>query len=324
MPDVAVAMHSIACLSSKCALFVIDLQAGHDAAYWRQMIEQRFRIASFEVEGSCLNVIGSPRLSVHMLKVTGAVDGDTRWKQAKEAITRFSKRTSEAPAHDRLAVLACYGPSLTETIEDLRGEAAQADADVISVSGSHDFLLSRGIVPRYHVECDPREHKADNIDRSHPSVQYLLASCVHPVLFDKLGADADIALWHVASMSHAGSLIDQLGEKPGTVITGGGSVGLRSISLLYAMGYRRFSIYGMDCSFRDNGVMQHADKHAGKRQIVTTYRCGERTFATSLTLQSYACDFMEMLQRVNDLDVCLHGDGLLQAMVRHLPEHVAP
>jgi hypothetical protein len=318
MPDVAAAIYNIACLSSKAAMFVIDLDAGHDARYWRQMVEQRFRIGASNLDGSCLTLIGSPKLAVHGVKVVGAVDGDTRWEQAKVAIDRIRKRIQPAPPHDRLAVLACYGPSLVDTIEDLRLEAQGADADVISVSGAHDFLLGRGIAPLFHVECDPRAHKADNIDHYNEGTHYLLASCVHPVLFDKLGPDADIALWHVASMSHCATLIDELGESPGTLITGGGSVGLRSISLLYAMGYRRFSIYGMDCSFRDEGQMQHAGKHAGKRQNVSTYQCGDRVFSTSNTLKSYATDFIEMIQRVNDLDVKLNGDGLLRAMVAGL------
>jgi 6-hydroxymethylpterin diphosphokinase MptE-like protein/methyltransferase family protein len=318
MSDVAAAIRDIACLTSKAAMFVIDLKAGHDARYWHQMIGQCFRVGSSRIDGDTLNIIASPKLAVQGLKTIGAVDGETRWEQAKVAMARYKKRIPVAPPHGRLAVLACYGPSLGDTIEDLRLEALAPDADVISVSGSHDFLLERGIAPDFHAECDPRAHKADNIAAYNPGTRYLLASCIHPVLFDKLGPDADIALWHVASMSHSAELIDKLGEKPGTLITGGGSVGLRSIALLYAMGYRRFSIYGMDCSFRDDGGMQHAGKHAGKRQNVCTYRCGDRVFSTSNTLQSYATDFIEMVQRVNDLDVRLHGDGLLQAMVAGL------
>jgi hypothetical protein len=315
MPDVAAALYNIACLSSKASMFVIDLNAGHDARYWLQMIQQRFRLSTSNVSGSCLTVIGCPKLVVHGVKVIGAVNADVRWEQAQVAIARHTKRVQTAPKHDRLAVLACYGPSLGETIEDLRLEAAASDADVISVSGAHDFLLERGIAPYYHVECDPRPHKADNIAKYNPGTHYLLASCVHEVLFNKLGPEADIALWHVASMAHCTQLIDELGESPGTLITGGGSVGLRSISLLYAMGYRRFSIYGMDCSFRDEGEQQHAGKHAGKKQGIVSYPVGDRTFSTSNTLKSYATDFIEMIQRVNDLDISLSGDGMLQAMV---------
>ena len=321
MADVAAALHNIACLTSKAVFFVINLKVRPDARYWRQMIEQRFRIYNFMIVGDVLNVIGGPKLSFHGLKAVGVVAAEKRWEQTEAAMARYSKRAPVAPAHDRLAVLACYGPSLVDTIDDLRVEALAPDADVISVSGAHDLLIERGIAPDFHVECDPRAHKADNIAQYHEGTRYLLASCVHPVLFDKLGPDADISLWHTASAQHSAHLIDELGENPGNVITGGGSVGLRSLSLLYAMGYRRFSIHGMDCSFAYAGKQQHAGKHAGERQDVIAYSHSGRVFATSYILQSYATDFMEMIQRVNDLDVRLNGDGLLQAMVASMGNH---
>lgn len=320
MPDIAAAIHNIACLSSKAAVFVIDLTSGRDVRYWHQMIDQRFRIYAENVEGDCLTIVGGPKLAMHGIKSVGVVDAETRWEQAKEAMKRYKARVPVAPAHDRLAILACYGPSLNKTIEDLKLEARSSGADVISVSGAHDFLLRHGVEPTFHVECDPRAHKADNIARFHPGTRYFLASCVHEALFDKLGHDADIALWHIAAAQHSIELIDELGEDPRTVITGGGSVGLRSISLLYAMGYRHFSIHGMDCSFASDGMEQHAGKHAGERQNVCTFTCGGRVFSTSHILKTYATDFIEMIQRVNDLDICLHGDGLLQAMVEGLPQ----
>lgn len=318
MPDVASAIHNVACLTSKMAMFVIDLKVGHDPRYWRQMIEQRFRVYDFRVDGDTLNVIGGPKLAMHGIKAVGVVSAEERWEQTKAAIERYKDRAPVAPAHDRLAVLACYGPSLIDTVDDLKRESRTPDADLISVSGAHDFLLKRWIAPDYHVECDPRAHKADNIAHHNPSTRYLLASCVHPALFEKLGEAADIALWHVASAQHSVELIDVLGEDPRTVITGGGSVGLRAISLLYAMGYRRFSVHGMDCSFADGGVAQHAGKHAGAKQDVVTFTCGGRVFSTSHILKTYATDFLEMVQHVNDLDIRLHGDGLLQAMVRNM------
>jgi hypothetical protein len=48
------------------------------------------------------------------------------------------------------------------------------------------------------------------------------------------------------------------------------------------------------------------------------YICGGRLFATSYVLQSYATDFIEMIQRVSDLNIRLHGNGMLQAMVGNM------
>jgi hypothetical protein len=87
------------------------------------------------------------------------------------------------------------------------------------------------------------------------------------------------------------------------------------VSLLYTMGYRRFEIHGMDCSFADDGAVQWAGRHAGQRQDVVKASIAGRTFHTSLVLLTYATDFLEMAQKV-ELDCRLYGDGLLQAMAR--------
>jgi hypothetical protein len=304
-------------------MLAITLGDGRTPADWRKILERRLRIAEwYEVDkpGSDkrqLLVIGSPMVTVQGVHAIGAVNADDRWVQVAVAVQRFPRRIDVAPAHERRAIVACYGPSLESTLDLLRKERAETGAAVMSVSGAHDFLIKHGIVPDYHVECDPRAHKADNIDAPHPGVAYLLASCVSPALLDKLGPDADIRLWHVSTAEHAVKLIDQLGEKTEHVISGGGSVGLRSIPLLYALGYRNISIYAMDCSFADAGEKQWAGRHFGKRQDLCQVQCDGRVFVSSPTLLSYATNFWECIQKVPDLNVRLFGNGFLQAMARY-------
>lgn len=281
--------------------------------YWRPMFESHLRIGNWQVDDDKLVVIGTPRVGVAGVKVVGARPSDERWEQVKAACLRIKKRITPAPIHRRKVILACYGPSIKKTISLLRDQGAAADADVISVSGAHDFLLANGVVPTFHVECDPRAHKADNIAASHSDVKYLIASCVHPVLLDKLQG-ADVALWHVATAEHLTPLVKELREPGKIVITGGGSVGLRAISLLYNMGYREFHIHGMDCSFGDEGREQWAGKHAGKAQeVVKVAVVTGETLYSSMVLLSYATEFIEMIQRMEKgVDVRLYGEGLLQ------------
>ncbi len=285
--------------------------------FWKPIFERHLRIGNWQVDDDKLVVIGTPRVGVEGVKVVGARPSDERWEQAKEACARISKRVQVAPAHKRKAILACYGPSIRKTVGLLKEQAIADDADVISVSGAHDFLLSHGIVPKYHVECDPRPHKADNIAKGHAGVQYLLGSAVHPVLLDKLDG-FDVALWHIATAEHVNKFSQELKEPGNLIITGGGSVGLRAISLLYNMGYREFHIHGMDSSFEDDGNAQWAGKHAGKRQdVIKIATVAGEVFWTSLVLVAYATEFIEMLQRMSvGVDVNLYGEGLLQSMVR--------
>jgi len=144
-------------------------------------------------------------------------------------------------------------------------------------------------------------------------VQYLIGSCCHERLLDKL-ENADVALWHVQTPEHLYRLQGELGEDPRHAISGGGSVGLRSIPVLYALGYRRFSIYGMDCSFSEDGEQQWAGPHAGKRQDLCQVQCGERIFTSSPVLMTYATGFFETIQKVSDCTFRVVGDGLLQNM----------
>lgn len=316
MPDaeVAPALERIARLARKSVMLRVALNETRTETWWRSGIEAHWHAIDWVADGAGLGIVAFPKVSVAGVKVVGAVGHEERWGQVEAAMARVKKRIAPAGPHGRRAILACYGPSLGDMIPRIKAEMDEAFCDVVSVSGAHDFLLKHGIVPTCHVECDPRPHKADNIAEGHPLVHYLLASVVHPVLFDKLDGH-NISLWHVADSEHAPKLF-AVGEKGAHIITGGGSVGLRAISLLYTMGYRDFSIYAMDCSFAHDGKMW-AGKHAGKQheQMVIEINCAGRTFRTSPVLASYATDFIEMIQKM-DAQIRIYGDGLLPTMCR--------
>jgi Protein of unknown function DUF115/Methyltransferase domain len=319
MDDIDEALANLAQNSLKCTFCALKLSDMHSEWDWKRVIEKRFRVGQWQAEADRILMVGAPAITVQGVKAVGAVADDERWGNIEAAAKRFPRRIEPAPQHERTAILACYGPSLKDTIEALKVEAARPDVDVISVSGSHDFLIANGIVPRYHLECDPRPHKALNLDRSHPDVQYLVASVCHDDYFARLGPDADIRLWHVSTAEHAVRLIQELGENPKHIISGGGSVGLRAIPLLYAMGYRSMNIFAMDCSFGKVGdkVEQHAGKHAGKPQDCCEVLCDQEIFISSPVLLTYATNFFETIQKVTDLNIRLYGHGLLQAMSRY-------
>lgn len=314
LPDPDAAMDEICKLARKCVACMIELGDGRTAEYWRDVMNRHIRIARFDEGTKGIIVIGSPKVVVQNLNIVGAMGADEEWKQLLVNIERIKARIEPAPAHGRRALLACYGPSLAANIDILK-KYADGGGDVVSVSGAHDFLIEHGIVPKYHVECDPRAHKADNIKAASPGTTYMLASSCHAAMFDKLEG-ADIRLWHIAAGEHTVRLIKEMGEKPGTVIGGGSSVGLRSIPLLYALGYRDFAVFGMDSSFSDDGK-QWAGKHAGKLKQVRPARVGDRMFMTSAVMVGYACQFFELVQKVDDITWELIGDGLLQEMAKH-------
>jgi hypothetical protein len=314
-PDAEQIVRDALKLTRKALVVRAATNAERTPEWWRAIFDKYTRMIDWQEGNGFIVAIASPMVGVHGVTVKGVVDTDDRWEQVKSACARIDKRVTLSEPHGRRAIVACYGPSLRQYVTRLSDEVAECNgqADIISVSGAHDFLIGNGVIPTYHVECDPRAHKADNIAAPHAGVQYLIGSVAHPVLFDKIEG-ANVALWHVGTMEHSQRLVKELKEDSRIIMPGGGSVGLRCIPLLYGMGYRDFSIYGMDCSFADGGEQQWAGKHAGKRQdVVHVYVLG-RSFDTSPQLLTYATDFLEMIQKVDDWQFRVYGDGLLASM----------
>ncbi len=318
LPDPVAALWKMKSLALKCVIITVQSDAIRSIETWKDMVGKVFAIPDdgitqiderrYAIVASCTNPFGTD-------KIVAAGTPEDRWDNVVSNVKAVQQRVTWAEAHDRHAILACYGPSIKENIHFLYSQFQEGNADVISVSGAHDFLINNDIVPQFHVECDPRPHKADNIAKGIPGVRYLLGSAVHPVLTEKL-AGSDISLWHISSKFNA-RIIDMV-EPGATFVSGFLNVGLTSIPLLYRMGYRHFYIYGMDCSFKDGEIWAgpHAQKKNQKDQEQLQVMCGGRSFTTSNIYIAYANAFFDLMKVHRDAHFYIIGDSLLQQMSR--------
>lgn len=318
----------------------------NNAEWWKQTLESRFDIKDFDVQSLGVCILARPYTLIGEIKGVGVLDYSERLKHIAQNIKITPKRVKPAKfmyaysndmpmfgvrlgeengkakwavpiPHNRVALVMCYGPSLQDTWQMAVEEKRFIEnADIVSVSGAHDFLIEKGLIPKYHIECDPRRHKGDMIASRHPKVQYLMASVCHPKVVKKVKGK-NLTLWH---MNEGDPSLQILELEPNSILVpGGGSVGLRSIALLYVMGYRRFLIHGMDCSYRDEQT--HAGAHTGKKVETVEVRCTDgRKFTTAPVLITYKRYFDEIRRSfVGDADkdptkieIILRGDGLLQ------------
>lgn len=295
--------------------------------WWRHQLEKRFQVASWEDDGQEIVAELIPLNAIEEIKHVTAVDNPTRNRQVKENIERVSKRIvstdnkKKLPEHTRTAVLVCYGPSLKSTWPYIKMDSYREDHDVFTVSAAHKFLLDKNIIPHAHIDCDPRSHKGEQIGKPHKQVRYWLASCVHPSYLDKLEGH-DVALWHsyngVESIAPIVSSIKKGIEPVQRMIMGGGSVGLRAMSLLYYLGYRKFKIHGMDCSLSEGEV--YAGEHLGKAKQSIKVNCNGRWFETSPVFILYARYYAKQLEYMKDADIYMFGDGMLQHMYQEQGE----
>ncbi len=315
--DTHAAMRDIKRLANKAAVFCIELDVLRNGEAWRKIISKHFSIINFEQFDNRIVVLAAATVKVDGVTPIAAGTPEGRWANIETNCKAVRQRVRRAEKHDRRAIVACYGPTLKDNIARLIEEHHEEPSDIISVSGAHDFLVGSNIIPTFHVECDPRPHKADNINRPQPGVRYLISSMAHPRLVEKLGGH-DVALWHISGEQSI-RLIDEL-EPDAFMVGGGGNVGLRAIALLHELGYRKFSIYGMDCSFSDDGAERWSGPHAQKanpsEQPLCQAKVGERIFTTSPIYLSYAANFFELVGHLPDATFRVYGDSLLQAWCR--------
>lgn len=218
---------------------------------------------------------------------------------------------------ERLFVVG-FGPSLVDTWKDIR------DGVVLTTSGAHDFLISKGIIPTYHVESDSREHKVFFLRNPHPDTTYYLGSQCHPKMFARLRHNK-VVMWHGYVN---GSIDEHLAVAnrydPGSVLLSGGTnAGLRAVIVGRHLGFKQFVLHGIDCSYR--GDVQWAGKHSGATHHAVQVRCNDKVFNTSDIMMRATDDFFTQMftPGLRDCSFLVAGDGLLAERLnifRHDPE----
>lgn len=246
-----------------------------------------------------------------------------RDQQILHSTARVKGRIKPGDRTEEPCAVVGFGPSLNDTWEELRGYK-----HILSSSGSHRFLLDRGIVPTWHVEVDPRPHKVTLLGTPDERVTYLPSSTCAPAYFDHLQAglgeafDERVLLWHVYDPTEEGIRTLPPGE---WAVTGGCDVGLRAMAMAGFLGFRNVHVYGLDgCTRNDK---RHAGPHplGGTNFAQTTY--DGKVYWTTPAMLEAARQTLHELKQMPGVSVTFHGDGLTQTMVakeRDSGEPVAP
>lgn len=231
-----------------------------------------------------------------------------RDEQIKQAIARVPDRIQPHPLRSDPIALVCFGPSLNETWEQIRGFRY-----IMTCSGAHQFLVSRGVTPTWHVEVDPRAHKTALIGPPCLETDYLIASTCHGAVFDHLEGFR-VKLWHVFDAKEDALRTLPHGEY---ALTGGCSVGLRTMTVARFLGFTEQHIFGMDGSRGPSG--NHASAHPAqpKHHDQTEYPQGSgRMWETTASMLEAARGTWHELNQMPDVRATFYGDGLVQAMAK--------
>jgi hypothetical protein len=205
-------------------------------------------------------------------KVSYAIPMWLRDQQIAQNLQICKARLEPRELRDDPIAIVCYGPSLNETWKRVRDFK-----NVLTCSGAHKFLIDRGIVPRYHVDVDPREHKIKLIGEPHRDVEYLLAATCYPKYFKMLvDGGYDVKLWHIFDAEEDSLRLLPEGE---WALTGGCSVGLRAMTVSRILGFREFDVFGMDGN--EGATGKHASDHPNQAPQQFEVEVGGRIWLTT-------------------------------------------
>lgn len=205
------------------------------------------------------------------------------------------------------------GWSLNETLDDLKEKHA-AGMKVVSVNGSHDYLIQHGIRPSAHVQLDAREFNARFVRHWHPDCKYLIASQCHPSVFDALEG-ADVRIFHCENDAEKEALDNYyLGHYH--TVPGGSTVMLRAILLMRMLGFDHMEVYGFDSCYR--GDEHHAyPQEENEEEDIGAMTVDGREFRCAPWMFSQAKEFIGFTKQFGGMiNLIVHGDGLIAHMIK--------
>lgn len=243
-------------------------------------------------------------LNVPMVHVTANIEASIR-RGIKQAVPC-------APQDDPVA-LVLGGPSLEDTFPLLEQKHG-GGMKVISVNGTHNWLLERGIKPSAHIMVDARKSNARFVENWQPGTKYLIASQCHPWVFKALEG-ADVYMFHpIIKQTHGAILEDYYGDDC-WITAGGSTVALRAFPLLSMLGFKYIEVFGFDSCYRDE------NHHAYEQDVNDDFPKAEitvagRKFVCDGWMHSQADQFLRMTQKLgDDYHLLVHGDGLISHLI---------
>ncbi len=193
------------------------------------------------------------------------------------------------------------GPSLSWTYKDIVG-------DMIACNSAHDFLISKGVIPKYAMFWDAHPIIA-NLFTPHKRVIYLIGSRCHPDVFKKLDG-YDVRVAHVLG----DAVIEQVlyeHARMEPMIGGGSSSVTRAVYVAAALGYRgELHLFGIDSSCDEKET--HVTGSVVPQNTINLRVCG-KWFVTVPWMAMQAGDFKALVPHLHNLGyrITVHGTGLI-------------
>jgi len=244
------------------------------------------------------------------IKTKNSVPDEQIQNQCKYSISHGLPEVGLCRIHKNTALIISAGITFKDKLNKIRILAKKRDHFLFCVKHSHDYLIERKIIPDACILLDPRDHVQDFIENPHPDVVYMVASQVHPSTLDGLiEKRAKIILYH----AKVGAGEDKILGENRMQILGGSTSATRGISVLHALGFRHFVMYGYDSCYFGDVDWTKKNKMGGKKYISVNVL--GKDFTSDPELVAQAQDAEQLIQ--TDLDFDAVGEGMIPHIFNH-------
>lgn len=226
-------------------------------------------------------------------------------------------------AHDGELVIVGGAPSILPRLETIK-DRQRKGATILALNGANGCLRAHGITPDLVLFVDPGEAVVGFItEEEKDTASYLVASICHPDVFERL-TGRDVHVWHPEmpepELALQKQILEHYDNRPGSLIGGGCTGALRSLSIGAVAGYRMFHMYGVDSSYM-RGLADHAyEKHDGPEPKPLTVMFEGKPYCCSPWMVRQADEFRFYYAQMRSIGakIVVHGDGLIPDICRWL------
>ena len=218
---------------------------------------------------------------------------------------------------DTVVYLLAGGPSLADHEQQIV-EAGKSGTPIVTVNGTYNWLLERGIRPAVQVMVDARKFNRRFVTPLVDTCTYLISSqCDHELV--KSMPPEQTWLWHSSNAEPVREAIDELQRNHEWYpVHGGTTVATSAIVMLTMLGFRKVEIFGMDACIRDgvhHAYSQPENDDDFQQKVIVNGR--EFTCAPWMVIQ--ANDFQNLVRhvfsKIAEFEMVVHGDGLISHML---------
>lgn len=189
-------------------------------------------------------------------------------------------------------IVAGGGTSLQSTLPRIQTKRRVSHrVRIAAVNKTHDWLISKNIVPDFGVLSDPRPHVL-NYMTPHPKCTYLLAACLDPTVFERFEG-FDYKIWvPINEELDSGYIIDKLPSDDGwehAFVAGASTVGLRTVPLFTVCGVTEFELHGFDSCYAPTDTQENMDNLYAYDKPESDYEHLDVTAVSRETQEGFRC-----------------------------------